>query len=538
MQSGEILISDYKVLLINTSVTSQFSEGLTFQEHLGLGYLAGVLKEKVEVEIIDCMIQNITMKGLLQIVREKKPDFIGLTATNKSINNAIQFSREFKGNTRMHMCLGGHHATFAAEEILKTSFYDTIVYGEGEQTIIELIEALKKNSELDNIKGIYFKRNNNIYRGKSRKNIVNLDTLPFPDRSIPEYCLENNILLILNIVSSRGCPYNCNFCDIAKFYRIGGKPWRARSSKNFVDELEILAKKYSAFTIQFSDDNFIGYNSDKTRVYEIANEIINRGIKISFDIRCRADSFKKVEDDDLIKLLKQAGMKSILLGIDGGCKSTLKLYNKGITIDKNIKMINYLKSHNIVLQMGYIMFNPFLNLAELKEQLDFFIKTGQTQYFQMTNRLEIYPGVDIIQKLKNEGLLVDYSHDKIFSYNYKDQKVKIIADSLSDVQPEMIEFDGLIQHLELLKPEMENLRLKAKDIKEKIDNIYRNKDLMVQNYFDFFKKTIELVEKSWDNDKFNRLKERTLRNLRKINTSTLELVLKIKTYFNENIESS
>ncbi len=364
-----------------------------------------------------------------------------------SINNAIKLSHEFK-NANFFLCLGGHHATFAAEEILCNSYFDAIVAGEGEFTILELVEALIDTNEIDQITGIYYQKNGKIYKTPSRKSVKQLDTLPFPDRSIPMFCYENNIPLILNIISSRGCPYNCSFCDIAQFYRLGGEAWRCRSPRNFVDEIEMLTRKFPNYAIRICDDNFIGYKNQKERIYQIAEEIIKRGIQIKFDIRCRADSFDIEKDKELIRLLKEAGLKSILLGVDGGCDTVLKIYNKRISAQQNFQMIQFLRKFKLVLQMGYIMFNPYLTLSDLKDQLVFFIKTRQSLFYQMTNRLEIYPGIALFQKLKEDGLIINYSHDNPYCYKYKDPRVKFLAENLSRVQPEMMVFDSLIQHIE------------------------------------------------------------------------------------------
>lgn len=528
-----IYISDYNIVLINTPFAEEYfrySTNLTHQEHLGLAYLVSILKKSnFNVEIIDCNIQNYNLKEIIKLMREKKPDFIGLTATSYSIENAIKFSREFK-SYNCHLCIGGHHASFAAKEILNESDFDTVVYGEGEITIVELLNALAKEKELNSVNGICYKENNYIKETPPRDNINDLDSLPFPDRTIPKYCLENDIQIIINIISSRGCPYNCSFCDIARFYRLGGKSWRGRSPENFIDELEIITKQFPNFFIQFSDDNFVGTKKDKSRLYKIANEILDRGIEVKFDIRCRADSFVINEDNDLIKLLKEAGLNSILLGIDGGCNTVLELYQKGIIKKQNLDMINYLRKKKIVLQMGYIMFNPYLTIHSLEKQLDFFIKSRQTLYSQMTNRLEIYPGIGLIKKLKRDGLLIDHNHKNIYPYKYKDENVKIVADNLTKVQPEMDKFDGLIQHLELIKTDMDDL-CRFNEFVDIINDIYRKKDEMIDLYYDLFQFTILLVKKGWISEKFNDYKDLCIQKLNEKYKTINNLIVEVKTFF-------
>ncbi|MBD3227517.1 MAG: radical SAM protein [Candidatus Lokiarchaeota archaeon] len=530
-----ITIPDYNVVLINTPYSSEYirySTNLTYQEHLGLAYLASFIKKSnFNVEIFDCNIQNYSLKDILALMKEKKPDFIGLTATSHSIKNAIRFSRKFK-SYNSHLCIGGHHASFAAKEILNESNFDIVVYGEGEITIVELLKALNNDRKLDMVNGIYYKENA-IKKNPPRDNINDLDSLPFPDRSIPEYCRDNDIQVIINIISSRGCPYNCSFCDIARFYRLGGKPWRARSAENFIDELEVITTRFPNFYIQFSDDNFVGYNRDKSRIYTIANEILNRGIQVKFDIRCRADSFIIDEDDNLLELLKESGLNSILLGIDGGCDSTLELFNKGITEKKNLNMINYLRSKDIVLQMGYIMFHPYLTIFSLKKQLDFFIKSKQTLYSQMTNRLEIYPGIDLIDDLERAGFLVDQDHKNIYPYKYMDENVKIVAENLTKIQAKMDKFDGLIQHLELIEPDMKNLS-KINDLKDIIHKIYREKNEIVNVYYDLFNFSILLVKKGWKSKKFTEYTNSCIQILEEKYKSINNLINKVKIFFNKS----
>ncbi|MFX1294795.1 MAG: B12-binding domain-containing radical SAM protein [Promethearchaeota archaeon] len=424
---------DYQVSLINLSNPGVWAEREIAYIHLGLAYLASFLrKEKIPVEIYDGDFLQLKNKEIMRKIKESQPDLVGFTATAFTINNVYEVIRGIKKeNHHPVIVLGGHQATFAAKDILnENKFIDFIIYGEGEITFSELIKKLANNKEIIDINGIYHKVNDQIKKTPPRELIEDLDMLPFPARDIFDDCLKGNKEFILNVISSRGCPGRCSFCSVSQFYSLSkGLLWRGRSPEKFVDEIEILIQKYGNNLIDISDDNFIGFkNKGKKRVKEICREIIDRGLKIKFSISSRADIFNK-DEDDLVKLLKEAGLISIHLGFEAGCQSMLNLYNKKINVNQLIQAYEIFQQNNISCSQGnFIMFNPYTTFKTLKQNIELFFRVDQVLFYELSSILYLFPGISLIDKVRKDNLLrKNFNHSNTLAYNFLDPKIEILA---------------------------------------------------------------------------------------------------------------
>ncbi len=268
------------VLLINPSQRQVYGKiGAPDYPPLGLGYIASILENKGhKVKIIDIDADVISLKVFLAIA--KRYDIVGLTSTSPTFNQAENLCKLVKENTKAITILGGIHATIVPSECLKNDFIDFIVRGEGEKTIVDLLDTLKNNKDIKNVKGISFKKNNKIIHNPSRELIKNLDEIPFPARHLfsqQKYTYPDSLLSpVMPIMSSRGCPHNCTFCCTKLIF---SRSVRFRSPKNIVDEIEQLIKNYGVKEIHFWDDNF---TLNKKRVFQIKDELKKRNIKLKF----------------------------------------------------------------------------------------------------------------------------------------------------------------------------------------------------------------------------------------------------------------
>jgi anaerobic magnesium-protoporphyrin IX monomethyl ester cyclase len=256
---------------------------------LSLLYLASALKTKgVEVSVLDQPGQGLTVYEAVNWVMKENPDVLGVSALSTSGKMAALISRKVKErNPNITTVLGNHYATFSARRVLtRYPSMDVIVRGEGEKTIMQLADCLRKNESLSNVPGIDYRNNHEIISTPDQALIKNLDALPFPDRKLVHvdyHCMMAGANVapkkFTSIVSSRGCAYSCRFCGCTEFAR---NVWRPRSAQNTLDELELLATE-GYKQLLFVDDNF---TLNPKRTIEICKGIIKEKMDFQWMLLC------------------------------------------------------------------------------------------------------------------------------------------------------------------------------------------------------------------------------------------------------------
>ena len=274
---------------------------------LSLLHLASYLeKDRFKVEILDLNIKLLKNKNILRVIKEKNPIVIGITSTIASIYEAYRLAKLIKSNFNIPLVIGGPHATFSDEEILNESNFDIVVRGEGEEILNEIVFTIKGEHNLDDIRGISYKKDGKIIKNKSRDFIADLDKLPFAARHLVP--LEKYETHAFTIITSRGCPFKCAFCQVSGK---DGLKWRYRSAANIIEEIKQVIRNHPNVKkvsgpegkrpmVFFVDDNFM---VSIKRVEEICNMIIEERIKIYWDANARVDTIAKISEEifDLLK---------------------------------------------------------------------------------------------------------------------------------------------------------------------------------------------------------------------------------------------
>lgn len=324
-----------KVLLINPPIKNTIGLELPLWVRqnegvfppLGLMYLASHLNKNLgcQVKILDSLAEKMDYKKIDAYIRQYLPDAVGITAhTHNLIDIIITAGIIKKIDKRIHICLGGPHVNIFPEESIAFEHVDSVVQGEGEAIFTELIKCLDKNIELEKVKGLIFKRNEQIINTGPREVINELDNLPFPERSSLDLKRYYNILglksIMTTMISSRGCPYNCVFCSTPK------ESHRLRSPENIVDEMEECVK-FGIGQVHFVDDTF---NVSPGRVVNICDELKNRKLKVNWSFRGRIDKL----NEGLLIRLKDAGCYKIHLGVETCTDEGLERLKKGITVEQ------------------------------------------------------------------------------------------------------------------------------------------------------------------------------------------------------------
>ncbi len=364
---------------------------------LGLGYLAAVLlKNKYKVDVIDCQVLNTSYEEVKRKLAKRKPDIIGMTSTTLTYKSALRIAEIAKElNPGCLTILGGCHATFWNEKVLQDSQHiDVVVRGEGEQTILELVERFEQGKPFHDVLGITCRKGEEIVQNPMRPYIEDLDSLPFPAHHLwPISHLRKYGKVIFPVMTSRGCTFWCEFCTAVRMF---GRRYRARSPKNVVDELEFLQKNYGAEQFTFYDDTF---TVNQRRTAEICDEIINRKLKIEWDCETRVDMVSK----ELLQKMKKAGCFAVWYGLESGSQKLLNAMGKGIVLSQVLRAFKWTKEVGLMAVVGVILGLPNETKETAWETIKFVerLNPDDVGYYIATP----YPGTPMYDSVKEKGWL-------------------------------------------------------------------------------------------------------------------------------------
>ncbi|MBD3310419.1 radical SAM protein [Candidatus Woesearchaeota archaeon] len=361
---------------------------------LGIGYLAAVLEKDHEVRIFDARLRKERFENIL---KEFKPQLVGYTLTSLVLKQAKELMQKAKtmlpGVTNV---IGGPEVTLLVEKMLSPEYVDFAVAGEGEHSFRELVSRLEKGKDYEDIKGLAYKRDGKII-SNPHEYIQVLDKLPFPAWhlfSLKNYRKDPSKIKFA-IMTSRGCPYHCSFCDSTK---INGN-YRVRSASNVVDELEFMHKRYGARSFQFMDDNFAIH---RDRVAEICDEIIRRGLNITWVV---GQGFLPSRGDyEIFKKMKDSGCIVVYFGIESADDEVLRNIRKPFTVEQARKAIKAAKKAGLIVKAPFISGLPGATYEKERKYIDFFRETGIDM--PKMGQLIPFPGTDMYDWVKENAKLL------------------------------------------------------------------------------------------------------------------------------------
>ena len=351
-----------RVLFVEPPKDFWFIMGEYLPPPLGILQLAAYLENKnknVEIEVLDCQAKHWGWKGLEKHIESFQPDIVApsgfATCSAYTVIRTLELAK--KVNPNILTVAGGQHFDATANESLKTyPEIDVIVRGEGEQTFVELIQALSEKSSFSQIKGISFRHGRKILHNPSRPLIGNLDDLPFPGYHFVEDVIDKYHFKMMAsskagyalIEGSRGCPHRCTFCSQWKHW---GGIWRGKSPKRIADEMEFCFQNYGIRFLWLTDDNF-GLGK---RANDLCDEIIQRGISddIMWFMQVRCDDIIKYRD--ILPKMRKAGNRWFLVGLESHSSTTLDAFNKGTRPEDAKTSIKLLKKSEIFAQATLII---------------------------------------------------------------------------------------------------------------------------------------------------------------------------------------
>ena len=381
---------------------------------LGMLYVLSYLEKHApghQIVFKDCIGENISHGKLAEIIREIQPDVLGITSFTISmvdVSEVAKSAREAVPN--IHICLGGHHPIAFPEQAAEIPNFDSIVVGEGEQAFAELIGCLERQESFTHITGVYTREsmrawvagNTAIVDKRFLKTVTvpaayvdDIESLPIPDRRYIRHIGYGSIVgvssKLATILSTRGCPYLCTFCDVPY------KKYRTRSIVSVVDEVETcMAMGYDEF--HFYDDLF---NITPRKVLEFCDEVERRNLKFTWDFRGRANPMT----EECVTRAKRAGCRMISFGVETGTDEGLKYLKKGTNTTKIKQVFQWCREAGIITIADFIIGFPFERTEDdVRKNLDFLINDLDPDYVQLAI-LMLLPNTPLFDEALEKGLI-------------------------------------------------------------------------------------------------------------------------------------
>ena len=358
--------------LVLIAPPSPFEETPAMDIPLGLAYISAYLKSKGfdDITLVDFNLLKYDYHNETTYLKEipLDADIYGITVATPQFFWYHQIVEYIKAMTSDSLVVsGGPHPTARPSECLERTKTDLVVRGEGEEAMYEILGGARDAGQC----------------GSPGRIISNLDSLPFPDRTLTNpFCYRRTLAgeRAFHIVSARGCPYNCSFCSKKAI----GRTLRFRSASNFMAELDFYVREYGVTRFIIYDDTF---TADKKRAIRIAREMGKRG----FIWRC----FSRTDrvDYETLETLKDNGLSSITFGVETFSNKMLQVYNKGTTAEDNKKALKLCKELGIPVRCSLIYGGPFETRETLEETIRG-VRETQPDEWNISTFIPI-PGSDI-----------------------------------------------------------------------------------------------------------------------------------------------
>ena len=396
-----------RIALINAPYFDPyFMENIKFVEKhlrslppLGLMYVSSIAKScGHDAVIIDAVAEHLSKRAVLGRLREFGPDILGFSVLVPVQGELFKWIKYLRKKLSVPVVVGGNALLYYPEAILSNDFIDYAVIGSAGKSLPALLKNLEKG-EMGNDEGIGFKKDGKIFVNYPRDIKKNMDSLPFPDRKSLNNSLYTSIVSgempYTIMMTSSGCIYHCDFCPM------GRMPYEERDVENVVQEIE-GCRDIGIKEIDIQDENFL---LEKERAIEIMEEIIKRKIDIKMSCRARVDSV----DEKTLGIMKKAGCRLIMYGIESGNEKILRREHKGIDREQIIKAIELTKKAGIRTLGFFIIGHEGESRRTVMDTIKFSkeLNLDYVQFFHMV----IKPGTKLYDDIK-ERMGYDY-FDKV-----------------------------------------------------------------------------------------------------------------------------
>lgn len=366
---------------------------------LGIMGIAAFLEARgIDTEIIDCYGTHLTGQELADEVIRRRPDGVGFSCTTSSFLEGYRIAELLKdARPDLPVVFGGAHACSVGASLLDSfPAIDYLVLGEGEQTMFELAAAGFRTPET--VPGIAFRKDGKAILSAPRGLIANLDDLPFPAyRRLPDFPRRYNLPLFsyptapnTSIISSRGCPYNCSYCDRSVFSR----GFRFNSPDYITDHLAMLHKDFGIRHVFFYDDLF---TFDRKRVAEFCELKERKRIPVTYNCIARLEHV----DDELLRLLKRSGCWQVNFGIESGDPEVLKKHRKFYDLDEVQRKLSMVRKAGMRVKGLFMIGLPGETEETIRRTIDYALQLPLDEV--NVTKFTPFPGAPIYRDIREQG---------------------------------------------------------------------------------------------------------------------------------------
>ena len=400
------------VLAVNVSIRP---ESKVSYFPLGLAYIASAIKScEYDLEILDIDANRYPDSYLVDYFRKNKFDVVcmGCIVTGyKYVKKMAEIIREFNPNARI--IVGNSVASSIPDILLTGTNADIAVIGEGDITIIEVLNALKASRGLEGIRGIAYKKDGKVIKNPPREPIEDIDTIPFPDwdlfdmekyiQSISQYGASDPLPFprekarAFTISTARGCPFKCTFC----YQVFRDVKYRCISPAVLVNELKRLKEKYRINYFIFHDDLSI---FSKKHAQELAETLLREKADVYWVADCRANLFKADSDLELARLLKSAGCVGLGYSLENASRDILKMMNKNIDPEDFVRQAHILDKAGLCSWTSLVFGYPQETKETIKMTIEYCIKSG---IYPSAGFLLVQPGTPMYEYAIEHGYIKD-----------------------------------------------------------------------------------------------------------------------------------
>lgn len=378
---------------------------------LSLCYLAAVTRQHGhDTLIFDFHVLEKTLEESVKMVASKKPDVVGVTSTTVSIRHAAEFAKAVKEiDSRIITVIGGSHLSALPEKTMKLyPQFDIGVIGEGEITIVEMLDALEKGKKLHSISGLIVRDDNSLKITPKRDFIKDLDSLPMPAWDLlpdirkyynGQFYITFDERPTFGIIVSRGCIGKCTFCD----KHIFGNNIRTHSPQYIMNMIKDLYYNYGKRHIFFIDDTFTMFRKQRMELFELLNK---EKMDMTWSCNTRVDCV----DEELLKAMKKSGCTYVLLGIESGSQRMLDFMKKGTRLEQIERAVSAVRKAGLNVHASFMIGLPTEDRQSIKDTIDFAKKLDLTSI-----QISIFsplPGTELYDMLDKNGELAS-SWDKM-----------------------------------------------------------------------------------------------------------------------------
>ena len=392
-----------KILLIYP-ITGMDVYGINVGLPLSCLYLGTVLERAgYRVEILDERVTGSFEEDVAESILRERPLLAGISSmTGMQIRGGLKAARTLRRvDPTVPIVWGGVHPSLCPDSTLKDELCDLVVVGEGEITLIELADCIREGGELEAVKGIGYKRGGQLKFTPSRPMIEHLDVIPRPDYGLidmDQYFTRapSTGEAQLQMVTSRGCPFDCEFCYNLKFNE---QRFRYHSAERVVSDLTYLVEQFGVNAVFIEDDYFFGHPG---RVREICDLLLEKQLDLLIQVPCRIDYLYR-QDAAMIDKLYRAGFKEIWIGVESGAPDRLKEILKRTTLDQVRQVNQLLAGSDVYIKYGFMAGVPNEEREETLQTVDFMFELAASNPNAGTAPVAIYtpyPGTTLYDKAK------------------------------------------------------------------------------------------------------------------------------------------